>query len=110
LEAIKNALESILPLYTMSEQQSCRGKVQPNDVGELAIFLLDTHPGGLGYAQTSYNQFDQMMLHISEIISNCSCDDGCPSCIHQMRVFTSNDKKPSKQTAIEILKLIFQST
>ena len=110
LEAIKNALESILPLYTMSEQQSCRGKVQPNDVRELAIFLLDTHPGGLGYAQTSYNQFDQMMLHISEIISNCSCDDGCPSCIHQMRVFTSNDKKPSKQTAIEILKLIFQST
>ena len=110
LEAIKNVLESILPLYTMSEQKGCRGKVQPNDDGELAIFLLDAYPGGLGYAETSYNQFDQMMLHASEIISNCSCHDGCPSCIHQMRMFASDDKKPDKQTAIEILKLIFRSS
>ena len=110
LEAIKNVLESILPLYTMSEQKGCRGKVQPNDDKELAIFLLDAYPGGLGYAETSYNQFDQMMLHASEIISNCSCHDGCPSCIHQMHMFASDDKKPDKQTAIEILKLIFQSS
>ena len=94
----------------MSEQKGCLGKVQPDDDGKLAIFLLDAYPGGLGYAETSYNQFDQMMLHASEIISNCSCHDGCPSCIHQMYMFASNDKKPDKQTAIEILKLIFQST
>ena len=110
LEAIKNVLESILPLYTMSEQQGCRGKVQPNDDGELTIFLSDAHPGGLGCAETSYNQFDQMMLHASEIISDCSCHDGCPSCIHQMYMFANNKEKPDKQTAIEILKLIFQST
>jgi DEAD/DEAH box helicase domain-containing protein len=110
LKAIKNVLESILPLYTMSEQKGCLGKVQPDDDGKLAIFLLDAYPGGLGYAETSYNQFDQMMLHASEIISNCSCHDGCPSCIYQMYMFANNDKKPDKQTAIEILKLIFQNT
>ncbi|HIB87432.1 TPA: DEAD/DEAH box helicase [Candidatus Poribacteria bacterium] len=109
LEAIKNVLESILPLYTMSEQQGCRGKVQPNDGGELAIFLLDAYPGGLGYTETSYNQFGKMMLHASEIISGCGCRDGCPSCVHPMYMFASSDEKPDKQTAMEILKLILQS-
>ncbi|MCZ6680820.1 MAG: DEAD/DEAH box helicase [Candidatus Poribacteria bacterium] len=103
LEGIKNVLESILPLRVMAEQQGIRGKVQPADLDEPAIFLYDAHPGGLGYADKGYDLLDEMMLHAFKLISECDCEDGCPACVRPTHTLMTGSTQPDKHAALSIL-------
>ena len=103
LEGIKNVLESILPLRAMAEAQSIRGKVQSTDLGEQAIFLYDAHPGGLGYADRGYDLLDELMLHAFKLISECDCEEGCPSCVRPTHTLMTGRTQPDKAAALSIL-------
>lgn len=106
LEGIKNVLESILPLHAMAEQQSSRGKVQPIGSDHLAIFLYDAYPGGLGYADKGYQLLDSVMPHAFELISECDCQNGCPSCVCPMHTPIAGRMLPDKNTALKILSMV----
>ena len=103
LEGLKNVLESTLPLHAMAERQSSRGKVQAAENGEHAIFLYDAYPGGLGYADKGYELLDEIMLHTFKLISECDCDDGCPSCVRPAHTLMTGWPHPDKEAALSIL-------
>ena len=103
LEGVKNVIASILPLRAMADAQSIRGKVQSTDLGEQAIFLYDTHPGGLGYANKGYDLLDEIMLHAFKLITECVCADGCPSCVRPTHTLITGGMQPDKGAALAIL-------
>ncbi len=103
LEGIKNVLESTLPLHVMAERQSSRGKVHITERGEDAIFLYDAYPGGLGYADKGYELLDEIMLHTFKLISECDCEDGCPSCVRPAHTLMTGWLQPDKGAALAIL-------
>lgn len=106
LEGIKNVLESIFPLHAMAERQSSRGKIQPTEDDELAVFLYDAYPGGLGYADKGYELLDEIMLHAFKLIFECDCDAGCPSCVRPAHALMTGSAQPDKGAALSILDLL----
>ena len=106
LEGVKNVLASVLPHYVMADKQSIRGKVQKLDDEQIAVFLYDAYPGGLGLANTGYELLEKIVEHSQKIISECECADGCPSCVRQADAMMWGWINPDKEAAAFILEKI----
>jgi DEAD/DEAH box helicase domain-containing protein len=46
-----------------------------------ALFFHDRYPGGMGYANQCLEHFDAIIGTIADVIRECGCPDGCPSCV-----------------------------
>ncbi|MFW6414441.1 MAG: DEAD/DEAH box helicase [Verrucomicrobiota bacterium] len=46
-----------------------------------ALFLYDTHEGGVGYAEKIYEKIDDCFTLCQSIIEDCECQTGCPACV-----------------------------
>lgn len=46
-----------------------------------ALYLYDTIEGGVGYAERIFERIEECLRFCSEIVENCECDTGCPSCV-----------------------------
>jgi DEAD/DEAH box helicase domain-containing protein len=110
LEGVKNVLASVLPHYAMADRQSIRGKVQQIDHEQIAIFLYDAYPGGLGFANKGYELLEKIITHAQKIISECECVDGCPSCVRQTDAMMWGGVDPDKEAATFILEEIKNKT
>ena len=55
-----------------------------------AIFLYDSHAGGIGISRAIYPRLEELVSLAGEITRECPCTDGCPSCIHSPRCGAGN--------------------
>ena len=78
---IGNALVGVIPIYVICDQTDIGPVADSSNMGTPAIFIYDKYQGGLGFAQKSYELLDQIMESSLELISDCPCEDGCPSCV-----------------------------
>ena len=81
LIGIANVLVEVAPIFVMCDTQDIGTVVDAKNLGRDALFLHDRYPGGMGYARRCLEQFDDIIKTIAEIIRNCGCADGCPSCV-----------------------------
>jgi len=78
---IGNALIGIIPIYVICDYMDIGPVVNSSNTGVPTIFIFDKYPGGLGFAEKSYEMLDQIMESCLQLIKNCPCDNGCPSCV-----------------------------
>jgi DEAD/DEAH box helicase domain-containing protein len=45
------------------------------------IFLYDAYPGGIGFSQPLFSMHVDLLTGTRELIAECPCDNGCPSCV-----------------------------
>jgi len=45
------------------------------------LYLYDAYPGGIGLAEPLYQQSSALLMQVRELIRDCPCQNGCPSCI-----------------------------
>ena len=45
------------------------------------MFLFDRYPGGIGYARRCMGCIEEMLAAVRDVIHDCPCEDGCPSCV-----------------------------
>ena len=81
LIGIANVLIEVAPLYVMCDQQDIGTVTDTHNLGRDALFLHDRYPGGMGYARRCLDCFDEMLGTVAEVVRNCACEDGCPSCV-----------------------------
>ncbi len=81
LIGIANVFVEVAPFFVMCDAQDIGTVVDARNLERDALFVHDRYPGGMGYAQRCLQQFDPMMRTIAEVIRNCGCPDGCPSCV-----------------------------
>ena len=81
LVGLKNVLINILPLFVMCDRQDIGGLVESSNVGKPAIFLYDRYKGGLGFCEKAYDLLPRVMEGVLEVIEDCPCESGCPSCV-----------------------------
>jgi DEAD/DEAH box helicase domain-containing protein len=62
-------------LGSLSEPQSQIANSNP------AVILYDQVPAGVGFCQQLFDLHDILIQRASELISQCECKDGCPSCV-----------------------------
>jgi DEAD/DEAH box helicase domain-containing protein len=84
IHAIEHAMKSLFPLLALSNRTDVGGicyTLHPQ-LRKSAIFVYDYHPGGIGLAEKGFAELDQLLELSLNLVSQCDCDVGCPSCIH----------------------------
>jgi len=64
------------------------------------IFIYDNYPSGVGFSQQLYDSHEVLLQQTFSLISQCRCENGCPSCVGPAKEVGEN----SKRVSIEILR------
>jgi hypothetical protein len=70
-----------------------------------SVVLFDRYPGGLGIASTAFDSADAMLDRAGGVVETCTCESGCPACVHINRCLRGNDEI-DKQEAIDVLRVL----
>ena len=114
LVGISNVLVEVAPLFVMCDTQDIGTVVDAKNLGRDALFVHDRYPGGMGFAARCMAQFEEMMQTAAEVVRNCGCEDGCPSCVgSSVPPFAMTDldsgvrgRIPDKRAALFLLNML----
>ncbi len=104
LHGAEHAVIAIMPLHVMCDRWDIGGLSSPGfgENCEPVIFVYDGYEGGIGLAEKAYEILPDIFSSAHELIQDCGCDEGCPSCIYSPKC--GNDNQPlDKQAAILVL-------
>lgn len=83
LSGLATLLSSVVPLFVLCDPRDVQSVPMvraPHD--ELpTIYVYDKYPGGIGLARRVYELDQQILSTAREMLTQCSCPTGCPSCI-----------------------------
>ncbi len=105
LHAAEHALISVLPLHAMCDRWDIGGlstNLHPG-TGRPTIFVYDGHPGGIGITRRGYDDFAALVRDAHDVIRDCPCTDGCPSCVQSPKCGNLNEPL-SKHGALALLE------
>jgi DEAD/DEAH box helicase domain-containing protein len=107
IHALEHAAISMLPLFALCDRNDIGGVSTPfhSDTGRAQIFIYDAHPGGIGIAEKGYELIHDLWEATYRAISECPCQDGCPSCIQSPKCGNNNEPL-DKKAAIIILEAL----
>lgn len=97
---VTNLLRIVAPLSLMCAPQDVAVVYQVKSpiTDEPTLLLYDSIPGGIGLAQKAYAMRQLLLEQALQVVSDCPCHEGCPSCIGPMSV------PGTKAHAIALLK------
>jgi DEAD/DEAH box helicase domain-containing protein len=83
--ALGNTLRSVAALLLMCDPHDLgvavtedvspgKGMFEPN------LYLYDSYPGGVGQSAPLFRLAPKLFRHSLDLITNCGCKHGCPSC------------------------------
>ncbi len=110
LHAVEHAMIALLPLYVLGDRRDVGGvSVVPHhpQTQSATIFIYDGYPGGMGYADEAFRQFDALAQATLEALKACPCTGGCYKCIFSPKC--GNQNRPLDKTgAIFVLELLLK--
>ena len=89
--------------------------IDSKNLGRSAMIVYDRYPGGLGYAEKGFHQIGELLRICLEMVSQCPCEDGCPSCVGlpNLRPAIHSDPDlmrgypiPEKRATLRLLELL----
>ena len=107
IHAIEHAAIGMLPLLSTCDRWDVGGVSNPFHIDTQlpTIFIYDGYPGGVGIAEATYETMAELLVATHQLISECRCDDGCPSCIQSPKCGNNNDPL-DKTGAKRLLEMI----
>jgi DEAD/DEAH box helicase domain-containing protein len=75
---------------------------EANEFFEPNLYIYDNYPGGIGFSEPLYTGCDVLLARTLDLISACSCENGCPSCVGP----TADRSERTKEVALEILRRV----
>lgn len=69
------------------------------------VVIYDSTPGGSGVAKLLYSRLEKAHRVAYDIVSKCTCEDGCPRCVFSPYC-GNNNKMLSRRAAAEILGMV----
>ena len=115
LVGIRNMMLVALPIIAMCDRRDLGGIVESSNTGKPAAFIYDRYTGGLGFAQRGYDEIARLLTMCYQMVAECPCQDGCPSCVglsnlrpplHQDPDLDAGPAIPDKETALKMLRII----
>jgi len=103
LSGLAYVLGNLAPLFLMCDTGDLGTHVEPVEnqtFGQPTVVLYDSIPAGIGFSQKLFDMHDELIARALELVSECPCADGCPSCVGP----GGENGYGGKQEALEILK------
>ncbi|MCS6802094.1 MAG: DEAD/DEAH box helicase [Chloroflexota bacterium] len=93
LHAAEHACIGLLPLFALCDRRDLGGISTPchPDTGQPTIVIYDGHAGGVGIAERGYHELEALWSAAAQLLRDCPCEDGCPSCIQSPKCGNNND-------------------
>ena len=109
IHAMEHAAIGMFPLIVMTDRNDLGGISIPYhpQVGSAAVFIYDGIPGGPGLCRQAFHRAKDLLDVTLRAIQTCSCETGCPSCVHSPKCGSGN-RPIDKASAIFILKVLLQ--
>lgn len=103
---VANLLLNTAPLELMCE---------PGDLGVVAqakspftelatIYIYEKYPGGVGFAKMLFDTMRTILERAYQLLLDCPCEDGCPSCVGPQVETGYSSKKYAKVFLEEALR------
>ena len=92
LHALEHALIAMMPASVLCDRQDLGGFSTPcaADTGMPTIMVYDGYEGGAGLAAAGYSDFAEIIRMTHGLITECTCENGCPSCIFSPKCGSMN--------------------
>lgn len=102
LMALSNVMVNVTPLFVMCDPKDIRAIVQVRSpfTDLPTLYIYDNYPGGVGFSEKIFELRDKILVAARELIENCGCDEGCPSCVGPINQVGNQ----GKQSALLIIK------
>ncbi|MBK9924113.1 MAG: DEAD/DEAH box helicase [Anaerolineales bacterium] len=103
LAGLAYVLGNLAPLFLMCDAGDLGTHIEPvqNQVfGSPTVVLYDSVPAGIGFSEKLFELHDELVARALELVGECACEDGCPSCVGP----GGENGYGGKQEALEILK------
>ena len=105
IHALEHASIALTPLYAMCDRWDIGGTSYPSypEDEQAKIFIHDSFPGGIGITEQLFSKWESLLVNVLQLIKECPCSDGCPSCIQSPKC--GNENYPlDKEVAIFLLE------
>ncbi len=108
LHAAEHAAIGMLPLFALCDRSDIGGVSTPvhADTGRPQIFIYDAHPGGIGIADKGYELIEELWRATLALVSECPCEEGCPSCIQSPKCGNNNQPLDKKAAWVILNELV----
>ncbi|MGB2697286.1 MAG: Zn-binding domain-containing protein, partial [Candidatus Zixiibacteriota bacterium] len=83
LRALASVLRNIVPVWVMCDPRDIRSfsQVKSPFTDHPTIYIYDHYPGGVGFSKKIFTISHDLWKASMDLINNCVCSDGCPSCV-----------------------------
>jgi DEAD/DEAH box helicase domain-containing protein len=83
LQGIAHSLRHVASLRLMCDPRDLGAVAEVRSVTTLlpTVTVYEMYPGGVGYAQRMFELHRELLENASELVRDCPCLAGCPSCI-----------------------------
>ncbi|MEH7885858.1 DEAD/DEAH box helicase [Bacillus sp. JJ1609] len=100
------ALKHIAPLFVMCDPSDVHvvPQVKAAHNEKPTIFFYDRYPGGIGLSEKIYSGIEAILEQTKQMVINCQCSNGCPSCIG-----TDTTSIHSKNDVVKILNMFLKA-
>jgi DEAD/DEAH box helicase domain-containing protein len=103
LAGLATVLGQLAPLYLMCDRGDLGVFYDPQAAfaeGQAAVALYDQVPAGIGFSQKLFELHAELLRRALELVQECACEDGCPSCVGP----AGENGAGGKQETLAILK------
>jgi DEAD/DEAH box helicase domain-containing protein len=107
LHAAEHAGIGVLPLFAMADRWDIGGvsTALSVDTGLPTVFIYDGYPGGIGIAERGFARREDHLAATLDVVANCPCKSGCPSCVQSPKCGNGNDPL-DKAGAVRLMRTI----
>jgi DEAD/DEAH box helicase domain-containing protein len=84
LAGVAYVLSQLAPLFLMCDPGDLGVHTDPAGAvrgGKPSVVLYDEVPAGIGFSERLFELHAELMQRASELVRQCECPDGCPSCV-----------------------------
>ncbi len=84
LAGLAYLLVNLCPFYVMCDRKDLESFFE--DKSDLAngapvVLIHDNTPGGIGLSRKLFDLSDRLLKEALQLVSHCSCSEGCPACV-----------------------------
>ncbi|MCX8131238.1 MAG: DEAD/DEAH box helicase [Clostridia bacterium] len=106
LLGLSNILAHAAPVYLMCDPGDIRvvHQVKSTFTQRPTLYIYDSYPGGVGFSDKLYELHDELFVTSKRMIEQCTCDEGCPSCVGPLTEFQGSGNP--KEVTLKLIEFI----